>query len=134
MADSTVMMALGDFRFSLDTAAFQSLERTSSWRWDAIDRMDAAPGQQFCGPGEDTVSMNGTIYPAYRGGLGQVAAMRAEAAKGQALLLVDGTGGVWGRYCITEIRETRETFFSNGVPRKIDFGITLKAHGGEVDD
>lgn len=130
MADSFVMMALGAFRFSLDTAAYQSLERSHSWRWEGIDRIGVRPAQQFVGPGEETVTMSGSIYPAYRGGLKQLPAMRAEADKGEPLLLVDGTGLSWGQYCITKIDETQTVFFSNGMPRKIDFTISLTAYGG----
>lgn len=130
MADSFIMLALGAFRFGLSTAAYQNLERTSAWRWESVPRVGVRPAQQFVGPGEDTVSMDGTIYPSFRGGLGQLDAMRAEADKGEALLLVDGTGKVWGEYCITEVRETQTVFFSNGMPRKIDFSLSLTMYGG----
>lgn len=130
MADSFVMLALGDFRFSLSTAAYQTLERTSAWRWESVARVGVRPAQQYVGPGEDTVSIDGTVYPSFRGGLGQLDAMRAEADKGEALLLVDGTGKVWGEYCITEVRETQTVFFSNGMPRKIDFSLSLTMYGG----
>jgi phage protein U len=131
MADSFVMMSLGDFRFSLDTAAYQSLDRSVSWRWQAIDRINARPAQQYIGPGEETISLDGTIYPSFRGGLGQIAAMQAEGDKGTPLLMVDGTGKVWGQYVITRLREGQSVFFSNGMPRKIDFTIELTYFGSE---
>jgi phage protein U len=129
--NSMVMMALGDFRFSLDTAAFQELSRTHAWRWASVDRIGAKPAMQFVGPGEESITMNGTIYPAFRGGLGQIEAMRVEANKGEPLMLVDGTGQVWGKFCITEIRETRKVLFSDGTPRAQDFDISLQAYGGD---
>jgi phage protein U len=125
------MMSLGDFRFSLDTAAYQMLDRSASWRWQAVDRINARPMQQFIGRGEETVTMDGTIYPHFRGGLGQIAAMEAEADKGTPLLLVDGTGKVWGQHVITRIREGQSVFFSNGMPRRIDFSIELTYFGSE---
>jgi len=126
------MMALGAYRFSLPTAAYDDLARTSSWRWPSIDRAGVRPALQYVGPGEDTISMRGVIYPHFRGGLGQVAMMRAEAALGEPLLLVDGTGRVWGDWCITEVREGLSTFFSDGTPRKIDFDLSLSMYGGEL--
>lgn len=131
MAESTVMMSLGDFRFSLGTAAYQALDRSAAWRWQAVDRINARPMQQFIGRGDETVTMDGTIYPHFRGGLGQVAAMEAEADKGKPLLMVDGTGKVWGQYVITRIREGQTVFFSNGMPRRIDFTIELSYFGSE---
>lgn len=131
--NSFVMMALGEFRFGLDTAAYQELSRSNSWRWPSVDRIGARPAVQFAGPGEETISMTGQVYPHFRGGLGQIAAMRAEADKGKPLLMVDGTGQVWGKYVITDIRETQKTFFSNGAPRCQDFDLSLQAYGGEEE-
>lgn len=127
--NSYVMMALGPYRFSLSTAAFQDLERTSAWRWPSVDRVGARPALQFVGPGEDRVSMRGTIYPHFRGGIDQVTRMREAAAMGTPHRLVDGTGRDWGKYVITEVRETQTVFFSNGTPRKIDFDISMSMYG-----
>jgi phage protein U len=65
-----VMMALGSYRFSLSTAAYDSLERTAAWRWPAQDVLGAHPVRQYVGPGEQTISVSGTIYPHYKGLLG----------------------------------------------------------------
>ncbi len=124
------MMAVGEYRFGIDTAAYQSLERTTAYNWQMLDRVGVAPAQQFIGPGEDRVQLEGVIYPHFRGGMGQLEQMRAEAAKGEPLLVVDGTGRVWGWFCLTEVRETRRTFFSNGQARRIDFALSLSAYGG----
>lgn len=125
-------MALGPYRFSVATAAYQQLERSSSWRWAAVDRVGARPVQQYIGPGDDTITLDGTIYPYYSGGLGQVSEMRALAGGGESLLMVDGTGRVWGKFCITEVRETQTTFFAGGQPRKIDFTISLTNSGDDA--
>jgi hypothetical protein len=130
-ANSMVMMALGDFRFSLNTAAYQELSRTNSWRWPTVDRIGARPASQFVGPGEDSIRISGQIFPHFRGGVGQIDAMRAEADKGEPLILVDGTGRNWGKYVITDISEGQGIFFSNGAPRRQDFDISLQAYGGE---
>lgn len=132
--NSVVMMRLGDYKFSLNTAAYQELRRRNSWRWPTVDRIGARPASQFVGPGEDCVTMSGVIYPHFRGGLGQLGDMRAEADKGAPLLLVDGTGQVWGKYVITDIEEGQTVFFSNGAPRSQTFDISLQAYGGEDAD
>jgi phage protein U len=127
------MFALGDYRFSIPTAAYQDLERTNEWRWATVDRIGVTPAKQFMGPGEDAITMSGIIYPgmvASRQGLEQVPRMRAEAALGLPRLLVDGSGRVWGEYVITNLREGQKTFFSDGAPRAIEFSISLSAYGG----
>ena len=90
-----IMMALGDFRYALDTAAYDQLRRTDAYRWQGQDRLGRRPAQQFTGHGASTVELDGTIYPAFRGGLGQITAMREAADAGTPLEMVDGTGRVW---------------------------------------
>lgn len=132
MADSTVMMALGDYLFSVSSAAYQELERTNEWRWPTVERIGAAPARQYVGPGDDIIRMSGTIYPhfvAQRRGLDQLPLMRQEASKGEPLTLVDGTGKVWGNFCVLSIREGQKAFFSDGAPRCIEFTIEVGAYG-----
>lgn len=132
MADGTsfVMLALGDYRFGLATAAYQDLQRTSSWRWQTVDRIGVAPATQYVGPGGESIELSGVVYPHFKGGLGQLDAMRAEAGKGEPLMLVDGMGKVWGKYVVTEVREGQKTFFSNGMPRCQEFNLSLQSYGG----
>lgn len=93
---SETMMALGAFRFSLDTAAYQDFKRSQTYRWQSQERLLRRPALQFLGLGEETIELNGLIYPHFRGGLTQVETMRVEANKGSRLVLVDGLGFVWG--------------------------------------
>ena len=46
-----IMMALGEFRFALDTAAYDRLRRSDTYRWQAQDRLGRRPAQQFTGHG-----------------------------------------------------------------------------------
>ena len=126
------MARLGDFTFNINTAAFQSLERASSWRWQGIDRIGRKPAQQFTGPEADSITLSGTIYPHYRGGLGQIGRMRRMADKGEPLPLIyafEAVGQYCGLWCIKGITEGRTVFFSNGAPRKIEFSLTLVEYG-----
>lgn len=125
---STTLLALGAYRFSINTAAYQKFDRTSSWRWPSTERIGQAPAPQYVGPGEDTISLDGVIYPHYRGGLRQVDQMRAQAGLGQPLPLVTGFGRYLGNYVIEKIREGQETLMSDGAARKIEFTIELKAY------
>lgn len=127
-----IMMGLGDFRFEVGTAAYQKLQRTQAFRWEKQDRIGRLPALQFTGPDLIALELEGTIYPAFRGGLGQVPKMRELAAKGDPLDLVDGTGKVWGRYAITDVSESQSAFLSDGRPRKIDFTLKLQEYGDDA--
>lgn len=129
---SKVMMALGNYRFSLSTAAYDTLKRTDAWRWTSQDRLTRAPAKQFLGRGETKITLDGTIYPHYRGGLGQLKAMRAEADKGEPLILTDGLGNIWGKFIIEEITESTSGHTAEGVGMKIDFSLSITSYGEDA--
>jgi phage protein U len=125
---STVLLALGAYRFSVANGAYQKFDRNSAWRWPAQERIGMAPAKQYLGPGEETISIDGVIYPHYRGGLRQIDQMRAQAGLGQPLPLVTGYGRYLGVYVIESIKETQDVLMSDGAPKKIEFNISLGAY------
>lgn len=123
---------LGDYTFELDTAAFQQLQRQSAYRWQRLARLGRTPAAQFLGPGDDDITLAGSIYPHFRGGLGQVGAMRAQAGRGEPLALTyafERVGQYCGLWCIQRVQETRTLLFKDGTPRRIDFTLSLLAYG-----
>ncbi len=125
-----VMMMLGAYPFMLDTAAYQQLKRSSGYRWKQLDRVGRKPAQQYLGPGADQITLSGEILPHWKGGPYQVDAMRAQAARGKPLVLLEGYGGlVLGSWVILKIDETRSELLGNGSPRVIKFSMTLKEYG-----
>ncbi len=126
------MLALGPYRFSLNTGAYQSLKRSSEYRWPSIERIGQEPLLQAIGPGSDRIDLDGVIYPHFRGGLGQINAMRDSASKQEPLMLINGLGEVLGRFVITQIEETQNTFLPDGMPRKIEFRLSLERYGEDL--
>jgi phage protein U len=127
-----VMMMLGAFKFKISTAAYQRLRRSTDYRWPVQERLGREPARQFVGQGNDKIDLEGVIYPQFKGGLNQVSQMRDMAGKGQPLRLMassSGKGVSWGNWCIEQIEETQETFFWDGVPRKIEFHLSLAKYG-----
>ena len=124
-----VMMGLGNYRFSLSTAAYQELKRTNPYRWSAQNRIGQRPALQYIGPGQETIELSGDIYPLYKGGIGQLDKMRVLAGTGQPQILVDGLGNIWGKWCIEEIQETQTIFLPGGIPKKQSFTLRLSHYG-----
>ena len=124
-----VMLGLGEFRFEIATLAYQKFSLNQSWRWQEQARIHRDPALQFVGRNVGEIELDGVIYPGFKGGLGQVEAMRALADAGKPLQLVDGLGRIWGAWVITEIGDTRTVFADDGQPRKLEFRIKLKAYG-----
>ncbi|MGR3435284.1 MAG: phage tail protein [Shimia sp.] len=129
MIAALVMMALGRFRFGINSDAHQRLTRTSPYRWPAQERIGREPALQFVGPGVETMTLAGTIHPHFRGGLRQVDGMRAQAGRGVPMMMVDGHGFVWRRWVIVNVSETRTVLMADGAPRQIDFTLELQRYG-----
>ena len=119
-----MMMILGMFVFTMRTAAYQQLQRSTAWRHASNDRVGDMPAYQFVGRGEDTITLDGSIVPEF-GMPSSVSALRRMADTGRAFALIGGTGKVFGMYVITDIKETQRYFFKDGTPRQIDFNISL---------
>jgi phage protein U len=131
MLTSLVMMALGSFRFGVNSAGYQTFARSAAWRWEKVDRAGRAPALQYLGPDADEITLEGVIYPHFKGGLRQVELMRLAASTGAPLILVDGLGWVWERWVITAVEERKSVFLPGGAPRKIEFTVRLRAYGAD---
>lgn len=126
-----VMMALGAFRFGVNGADYQSFSRTAAYRWVKLDRLGRAPALQYLGPDAEEITLEGVIYPHFKGGLRQMELMRLLARTGVPMILVDGLGFVWQRWCIVDVTERRSFLMADGSPRKIEFSIRLQSYGGD---
>jgi uncharacterized protein len=120
-----MLFSLGLFAFSIDTIAFDELQRRASWRHSTSPRVGARDASQFVGIGEETISLPGTVYREIADGEVSIDALRDMAASGDPWALVDGSGRVYGAFVITTIDERRKTFIAGGVPLRIDFAIEL---------
>lgn len=121
-----MLMALGQFVFQLSTLAYHELQRVSEWRHASNSRVGARPAMQFVGPGEDTITILGTLVPEIAGSRNSLQQLRTMADAGNAYAMVDGTGAVLGAWVITTLTEAGSAFVNVGVARKTDFVLTLK--------
>lgn len=126
-----MMMAFGPYRFTIGTAAYQQLQKTINYRWQAQDRINNNPALQFVGVGEEQIDLEGTIYPHFKGGFNQINNMRNMANLAAPMFLIDGFGRILGKWVIMQIEETNEVFSSNGIPRKINFRISIAKYGDD---
>lgn len=125
---SFTMMQLGGFRFGIPTAAYQELRRTTEYKWPAQERLGRHEALQYTGPGADTITLSGVIFPEFRGGTGQIDRLRALASQGTPQILVSGMGEILGWYVVERIEETQGVFAAAGVPRRQDFTLQLRRY------
>ncbi len=125
-----MLMALDQFVFSLATLAYTELQRQTAWKHRTSSRVGARDARQFVGPGEDSISLQGLLAPEVTGTLASLDELRAMADAGDAYVMVDGAGKVYGAFVIESINENQSFHSQDGTPRRIEFTIALN----RVDD
>ena len=113
-----ILLAPGDYRFSIDSAAYKQLQRVDRYRWPAQPLVGRYPATQFTGYEAPEITLDGRVYPHWAGGIRQIERMRAEAGERTPLELVDGLGRVWGLWSIVEIRGTQSAHLDDSAPRR----------------
>ncbi|MCW6026335.1 phage tail protein, partial [Serratia marcescens] len=62
-ADSgSIMMMLGNFEFSIDTATYNQLTREARWRWSEQERIGRQDLLQYTGKSARSVKMDGEAH------------------------------------------------------------------------
>ena len=129
-----MMMSLGLFVFSIPTAAYQQLRRSSAADWSENKRIGRRAASQFLGPGADTIALSGTLLPEFTGGPLNLDRLRTMMDGGKAFTLMDGTGNMLGYWTIRTLNHTSSVFVLEGVARKIDFDLTLHHEAEDAVD
>jgi phage protein U len=125
-----MMMSLDQFVFSLKTAPFKELQRQRNWKHRTSSRVGSRDASQFTGAGDDTITLNGLVAPETIGSIASLNELATMGDTGDAYVLVDGIGNVYGAFIIDGLNETQTYHTAEGIPRRIEFSLTLK----RVDD
>lgn len=125
---------LQPYFFNLDTAAFDELSRSTEFRWASQERLSRRPAQQAIGMGEEKLTLKGTIYPGFKGGIKQLETLRTIGARLQPLTLTTGYGEVIGTWCLKTIAEEQGAFLHGGIPRKQGFTLEFGRYGDDMQN
>ena len=120
-----MMMIFGMFVFSIPTATYQQLQRTTTWKHPSNSRVGDMPAYQFTGKGEDVITLDGTIVPEFGSQL-SLTALRLMGDTGKSFPLIAGNGKIYGLWVLKSVNETQSYFFKEGTPRKIELTLTLE--------
>jgi len=105
--------------------------RKDTYPWVEQTRLGRKPAMQIPADEATEMTLEGMIFPDWRGGLAQIDHMRAAASRKQPLMLVSGMGRIFGFYVIMSIEEKASIFKRSGAPRKQEFTLTLKEYGSD---
>ena len=134
------MLILGPVVFHLNTAAYQTYQRSTSYNWVTLQRLNtgsipilknltaSGPAAQFINIGEDKIHLEGIIYLQIAGSLFYISFMRTIASLGVPLPLLGCDGGIFGLWLIERIDQTNTIFATRGAPRKVEFKLDLKRY------
>ncbi len=127
-----VMMMLGDFEFSVDTATYNSLSRDASWRWSDQERIGKQNLLQYTGKSARTVKFSGDTHAFFRNGVASIDALYDLADKAVPQQLVSGAGDVLGWWVITDFSDTTSSFLPGGGARKRSYTMTIKHYADDI--
>lgn len=127
------MYSLGTFIFESNSILPKSTKRDTTYDWKAVSRLGREPAQQAIGLGTDTQTLQGVLYPSSvkKGTAAHVSELRTQGANMKPLLMIDGTGYVYGKWCIKKVSEGRTHLWPNSSPRKIEFTVELVSYGSD---
>ncbi|MBV0900075.1 MAG: phage tail protein [Wolbachia endosymbiont of Fragariocoptes setiger] len=115
------MLSLGPHKLSP-----MSVRYSKESRWSTIECIGKMPLLQNIGQGVENIDLEGIIYPHNSNSLNQLKNLK-EAAKSQVPhSLVDNEGNVLGQFVIIRLEEKQISFFPTGLPRKVEFNLSLK--------
>ncbi|WP_441253579.1 phage tail protein [Bradyrhizobium sp. 613_E4_N2_2] len=126
--NAPVLLMLGTFKFSLNTAVFQEMQRRSSYAWGDVERFGKLPALQYMGPDDDAITLPGVVFPDWKGGSRQVDDLRKLAEAGVPYQLIDAFGGVLGDWVILGIEETQSIHSPDGSFRRQEFSVRLRRY------
>jgi phage protein U len=121
-----VLMSLGLFVFSTRSAPFESVERITRWNHAKKARFGQYDSSQYTGPGDDKITINGSIAPTIAGSPKNLLTLVKMAQSGKAWTMISGLGTPMGNWKILELKETRKHLLDDGQARLIEFTLQLE--------
>ncbi|MCF1458078.1 MAG: phage tail protein [Shewanella sp.] len=140
---SDVMLALGEFKFGINSAQYQSLKTAQTWRWAKKDRYGRKPGRQYHGPESMVKTLDIVIYPQDKADLARFHQLRAMADQGKPLRLVAG-GARWvdgglvsagadlGLWVIESLNVDESLFMSDGTALEQKGNLVIAEYGDDA--
>jgi phage protein U len=128
---SNPLLALGRHTFEIAPLNYQELSREVELRWAAMKRLGAEPVYQAVGVGEISMTISGLLFPESIGGWAEFQALEATARLMKPVMMIGGTGQVFGLVVITKVGQIHKKVTAGGLPRMIEFSIEVKKQGAD---
>jgi hypothetical protein len=118
---------VSSFQFAVTTAAYNELSESHSWNWAEQNRMNSSSSLQYTGKPQDTITLEGSIAPAFKYvGIQQMKKLVALADNAEPLILTSAYGAVFGMFVILGVDVNHSRFVTGGLARYQTFTVELK--------
>ena len=132
-----MLIQLGDFQFSISTAAYNEIERISTYKFAAHQVIGSHDRLQAVGVDNETIRLTGSYFAELRSLVGSnnddpFANLRSIAFKQEPLQLQSGDGKNHGYWVIFDLNVRGQDYIEQGA-LKADFTVQLRFYGRRVD-
>jgi len=148
MSTAQVLLGLGEIFFfsprpDEPTPGFDTIQRDRSFTWVGQGRLNQKQAMQFTGIGDDTISVEGRIFPNMFGGLATLDNLAEAGEAGKPLMFsrfyvsmdpVQYEAELLGQFVITRLRRNDKLIGSSGISGVIDFTVELREYGADPQD
>ena len=127
---ANVLLAWGPHYFTIGSMSYEELRQRAEGRWEKHAIIGRRPAGQYLGPGEEPVTVQGTVYPlAMMGGEdAQVQAIMSDCSTGQVYSLISASGDVMGPYRLERCDATGTYPDPGGNNQKIAYSFEFHPH------
>lgn len=125
MADIEADMGLGTFSFTIGNSIYQEISNSVETRFAVLNPLVGRTRKQLLGRGEESKTLTGTFYPYEHGGLAALEAFKAMAGLPIPLMMVSGSGSVFGFWLVASVSDDGSYLSYGNVPQKIEFTVEL---------
>lgn len=126
---SAVLMGWGPFRFEVGRAAYEELTHSAEARWEKHPIIGRRPAPQYLGPGEEVVTLRGTLYTEGRQAVADMVRDLVRAAQGgQAYMLVSADGAIVDLFRLEKARRVESHHLPTAQAQKVEYDLEFHVH------
>lgn len=129
----SVLMNLGDFKFTILDLNYQKLVTEYEARWKENFTAGGGHVDMFLGGNPLAITISGILFPAHYGGLEPAHALGAEANTGKPMPLYSRAGRNFGKVKVLGISITDETIGPDGVVIEAGYELRVSQYSGGND-
>jgi hypothetical protein len=129
-----------------DSLGFETLQEEFTGGWVSQGRLSRDPAMQFTGPGAQTLTLAGRVYPKIFGGIKTLEAIKLAIRDGKPLSLIRYTNALTNtngmvvtgtvssnKYVIMKLSRAEQKISPDGTGHRVDFQLDLQLYGDDLN-